>query len=236
QEHLHYAVPQSIAETSLAQLKHYALFSKVSFAESGFSSIGIVGEDARALLSQHFILPKQADECVGQGPLLIIQARGLPERFEIIGPIEELKAITTRLGLEPLQDNVLWQKLDIEAGQAFLSPEAIGKFLPHDIRLPELNGVSFSKGCYIGQEIIARMQYLGKLKKQLCLMQLNTTIEPKAGLKILNANQQTQAEIICQALITPGKYVALAVFNQAPQDSEYSLEQNQGQARFCQTF
>ncbi len=57
----------------------------------------------------------------------------------------------------------------LDNGVAMIYPETSGVFLPHEINLPQLNGVSFNKGCYTGQEIIARMQYRGKLKNQLQL-------------------------------------------------------------------
>ena len=63
-----------------------------------------------------------------------------------------------------------WQDIMIQNHHAWLTPETLGQFLPHDINLPKLGGVSFKKGCFIGQEIIARMEYLGKLKKHVKLV------------------------------------------------------------------
>ena len=60
-----------------------------------------------------------------------------------------------------------WQQANIKVGIAFLRDEALGKFTPEAINLDLLNAVSFSKGCYTGQEIVARMHYLGKAKKRL---------------------------------------------------------------------
>lgn len=48
-----------------------------------------------------------------------------------------------------------------------LYPQTVGMFFPHDLNLPALNAVSFTKGCYRGQEIVARMQHRGNLKRQL---------------------------------------------------------------------
>lgn len=55
----------------------------------------------------------------------------------------------------------------INRGIPDIYPETSGKYLPHELNLPQLGGVSFEKGCYTGQEIISRMHYLGKLKKSL---------------------------------------------------------------------
>lgn len=59
---------------------------------------------------------------------------------------------------------------DVQKGIPTLFPETSEKFLPHDINLPALNAVSFDKGCFTGQEIIARMHYRGTLKKHMYSM------------------------------------------------------------------
>lgn len=64
-------------------------------------------------------------------------------------------------------DELTWQQLDILAGIPSLSPAISCEFLPHDLNLIQLGAVSFTKGCFTGQEIIARMEYRGKPKKHL---------------------------------------------------------------------
>ena len=56
---------------------------------------------------------------------------------------------------------------EIQTGIAQLHPDTVGRFLPQELGLIELGAVDFKKGCYLGQEIVARLHYLGKLKKQL---------------------------------------------------------------------
>ncbi len=63
----------------------------------------------------------------------------------------------------------LLEHLPLSQGYAMIYPETTEMFLPHELNLHQLNGISFTKGCYTGQEIIARMQYRGKLKTQLHL-------------------------------------------------------------------
>lgn len=69
-------------------------------------------------------------------------------------------------------------------------PETSGKFLPHEINLPEINAVSFDKGCYTGQEIIARMHYRGKLKNHLYLVNINRKTLPLPGSPIFYLQNQ----------------------------------------------
>jgi len=68
----------------------------------------------------------------------------------------------------------------IENNIPIIYPETSGKFLPHDINLHHLGGIHFDKGCYTGQEIIARMHYRGKLKTHLhkVTIQTNTALKP----------------------------------------------------------
>lgn len=68
-----------------------------------------------------------------------------------------------------------------------LYPETSEKFLPHEINLIALNAVSFEKGCYTGQEIIARMHYRGKLKSQLYRAAVSTSTPPQPGQDIYSA-------------------------------------------------
>ena len=60
-----------------------------------------------------------------------------------------------------------WQVLEIQQKHAWLSEETIGQFMPSEIELAKLGGVSLNKGCFVGQEVIARLHYLGKTKKEL---------------------------------------------------------------------
>jgi len=74
-----------------------------------------------------------------------------------------------------------WKQLNIQERIASIYPETSGKFLPHDIHLHELGAISFNKGCFTGQEIIARMHYRGKLKKRLYLATIESNVSPQLG-------------------------------------------------------
>lgn len=76
---------------------------------------------------------------------------------------------------------------DIKKGIPRLYPDTIGQFLPHYINLPQLGGVSFTKGCYTGQEIIARMQHRGNIKQR--MYPLNYATSAKPGEKIIYQQQ-----------------------------------------------
>lgn len=119
----------------------------------------------------------------------------LPESHHfILGEKNFIEEITTELKQDPLlQKNTDWHYLTIHQGIPTIYPETSGKFLPHEINLHTINdAISFDKGCYTGQEIIARMHYRGKLKKRLHHAFINTAIEPKPGANIYFQQNHTK--------------------------------------------
>jgi len=67
----------------------------------------------------------------------------------------------------PVRDTALWQWTEVRAGIARLFPGSAELFVPQMVNFEAVGGVNFKKGCYPGQEIVARSQYLGKLKRRM---------------------------------------------------------------------
>ncbi len=74
-----------------------------------------------------------------------------------------------------LTDPTLWSLSQIHAGIADIQSATVEKFVPQMVNYELIGGVSFKKGCYPGQEVVARSQYLGKLKRRMRLGRLTTT-------------------------------------------------------------
>jgi folate-binding protein YgfZ len=86
----------------------------------------------------------------------------------------------------PLPISETWKADNIAAGIPSLYPETSEKFLPHELNLHKLEAISFNKGCFTGQEIIARMQYRGKLKNHLYRAKTTTSTPPTRGAEIFS--------------------------------------------------
>ena len=86
--------------------------------------------------------------------------------------------------------------LDIEAVIPELLPEATEQYIPQHLNLPTLEAVSFRKGCYTGQEIVARMQNLGQLKSRTYHLTANTAIDLPANTKLVNAAGKNIGEVL----------------------------------------
>lgn len=106
----------------------------------------------------------------------------------------------------------------IHEGIPAIYPSTSGRFLPHEINLHKLNAISFDKGCYTGQEIIARMHYRGKLKKQMYLASIIQNNLPNPGDVIYAKVDSTIKECgmvvdVCCDPSHPNHYQTLIVIN-----------------------
>ena len=97
------------------------------------------------------------------------------ERFELIVPPEQAPAVwqDLRSEAEPV-GAPCWDWLNIRLGIPVILPETQEQFVPQMLNLDAIGGVSFQKGCYPGQEIVARTQYLGKIKRRMYLANINS--------------------------------------------------------------
>jgi folate-binding protein YgfZ len=126
--------------------------------------------------------------------------------------LQELKkyAVFSKVTLEiqeisiPTSDEVA----EIMAKIPALYPQTVGEFFPHDLNLPALGAVSFTKGCYRGQEIVARMQHRGNLKRGLYIFNATQLTQP--GSKIMAAENIAGTIVRCAAT-TDGRFAGLAV-------------------------
>jgi tRNA-modifying protein YgfZ len=121
-----------------------------------------------------------------------------------------------------------WKLQNIQAGIPTIYPETVGLFTPHQINLQLLNAVSFTKGCYTGQEIIARMQYLGKLKQQMYRVSIGCEKNFTPGTKLYNDAEQEVGELVDAAFAAPQNLQALVVLNNSAIAQSIHIESSAG--------
>lgn len=159
-------LPISMQQAVKQDLKKYALFSKVQIEEC--SNLQILGLDG--LLPQ--IPSLEVDQCFSHSSneesYTLYRIPGIPPRYEMIGQSTSIEETISQLSSQAKEISPQeWELWDIFAGLPAVFPQTIDQLLPHHVNLITLNGVSFTKGCYLGQEVIARMHYKGKIKKHL---------------------------------------------------------------------
>ena len=118
-----------------------------------------------------------------------------------------------------------WQLAGIRAGLPQVYPETYETFVAQMLNLDVLGGVNFEKGCYTGQEIIARTHFRGAIKRR--MFRFECACQPPApGTRVL-AGEQHAGDVV-DAAATGAGCELLAVTNLAQQDAELELESNRG--------
>ena len=101
----------------------------------------------------------------------------------------------------------------IMQGQPYLEQALIGEYVPQNLNLQAIDGISFTKGCYIGQEMVARMKYLGKNKRATFILQADSEETPAAGSDIEVQLEQNwrRSGVVINAVNIQGTLSVLAV-------------------------
>jgi len=117
---------------------------------------------------------------------------------------------TTKDTLESHNSNSRWEKLLIDANIPEIYAATSGSFVPEVLNL-DINelGVSFTKGCYPGQEVVARMHYLGSAKRRMYRFMTNAPVEPGIQLLVSGSNSMRASGVIVRSICHDGKYYFL---------------------------
>ncbi|MCF4997602.1 folate-binding protein [Pseudomonas syringae] len=175
------AMASELLEPQLADLKKYAVFSKSKLTDESAAWVRFGLEHADAeLASLGLALPAETDSVArGEG---LIAIRVSPDRAELWVAVDQADAVKGQLSAQlPEAELNQWLLGQIRAGIGQVMPSTRELFIPQMLNLQAVGGVSFKKGCYTGQEIVARMQYLGKLKRRLYRVQLDASELPEPG-------------------------------------------------------
>ena len=180
------AMASELLEPQLADLKKYAVFSKSKLTDESAAWVrfGIDHGDA-ALTNLGLELPADTDSVARNDGLIAVRVS--PDRAELWVTADQADAIKSRLSAL-LTEGALneWLLGQIRAGIGQVMPSTRELFIPQMLNLQAIGGVSFKKGCYTGQEIVARMQYLGKLKRRLYRLKLDASDLPEPGTQLFS--------------------------------------------------
>jgi len=189
-------LPATLAEATLKRLRMFVLRSKVQFEALDWIAFGLAGPGAaEALAGAALPVPEGDRGAAAAGGLWVLARPGPGERFELTGPTGAVAAAWAGLreaGARPVGSG-RWAWLDIRAGWPRLHPGTTELWVPQMINLDLIDGIHFKKGCYPGQEIVARTKYLGKLKQRMLPAHADTEDIPPPGTKLHAASMGAQA-------------------------------------------
>jgi len=163
-----------IGSSLVGRLKMFVMRSKVDISDITNDDVllGISGAGATSALSSFLgqDLPPDVDQVVSVNDARVVRLPGTNPRFLVAASTDTAKSIWSALsGSATSVGRSCWEWLDLQAGQPSIHSETSEEFIPQMLNLDILNALNFKKGCYPGQEIIARMRYLGKLKQRMFL-------------------------------------------------------------------
>lgn len=217
-------LPRVLCEPMRKKLSMYVLRAKVKISDASdeIVSLGLSGEKAQEILRGQFgELPQQPFGFIDNGQASVLKFSDT--RFQITTAAQHAPALWQSLSqhAQPV-GSVCWDWLNIRAGIPVILPQTQEHFVPQMANFELLGGVNFKKGCYPGQEIVARMQYLGKAKRRMYLAHLGSGEAPQPGDELFSADMEGQAcGMVANAAPTPGGgYDILAVVQTASRESQ----------------
>jgi folate-binding protein YgfZ len=189
--------------------------AKLADASGNLAVVGFAG-DVRQALSQVFDALPDAVHVQVDGPagslIRVHDAVGRP-RYLWIGPCAEVAAHLPKLERILTQVSpAVWDWLDIRAGEPRITQPVTEQFVPQMVNFDVLGGVNFRKGCYPGQEVVARSQYRGTIKRRMALANVTGELaELGAGSELFHSEDPNQpcGQIVNAAWASEGGVDAL---------------------------
>lgn len=184
-------LPDELRESIQKHLSKYVMRAKVKMRDASgeFIRLGVAGEGARSVLSALFDPLPQTPYAAIQGVCgTLISLPG--NRYEIVALHNQAEALWQ--ALHPTCTPVgaaCWDWLTIRSGTPTILPATQEQFTPQMANVELLGGVSFTKGCYTGQEVVARTQHLGKVKRRLYLAHVVGNVAPQPGDELSGSEQ-----------------------------------------------
>lgn len=213
-------LPNQYHESLTKHLKKYGVFSHLKFNHDDQFSvhIGVTGKDA---FIDNSILPKQVDDAWSNGDIVVIKIPGLIDRYEILATNQE--HLNTILSMDALQKETLnlWHAMDFVIGLPHIEETTQAQQTPHHLNLKQFDAISFNKGCYIGQEVIAKMENLSRVNKMAQPALIESNDEINIGDEIFDDNQKRIGNII-NCLKLENKYqLVIGIFPTNDNDSRF---------------
>jgi hypothetical protein len=197
------------------RLRKFVLRSRVTFAVHAdtLSGIGLGGVEAAASICDWLgHPPPQAGYAESlEGGILIGAGR---DRWHCYLDTERAVTAWERLSARATSISTrAWARFDLEDGIPWIVPETQALFVPQMVDFEQLGGVSFSKGCYPGQEIVARSQYLGTVKRRLHVARTAPDLAPGTPLASTALPDQTVGTVVASAPAGDTSFHTLAVLD-----------------------
>jgi folate-binding protein YgfZ len=201
---------RSLIAYTLKRLKLFVLRSEVTLTDltDEWAAIGLAGSEAlRFVGNQVGDLPDEPESVTWTDDLAVVRLPATEPRAMLLGPatavVEQWHEAAKALAPT---DNETWNLRLVRDGQPDITAATSDSFVPQMLNLQPLGGLSFTKGCYPGQEVVARLHYRGQLKRRVYRLALPADRAPEPGTELDDG-----VGIILTAAAGPEAVEALAV-------------------------
>lgn len=173
------SVNRSALDMSLAQLNKYGVFAKADILDASetYRQFALTGERAeRWLESQFGRLPEAPLDSVQHANGVVVRY-DLPEQlFLVLADTTLATALTEALADLPHYPVAVFEALAISQGVPDIAGSHINEWVPQMVNAQALDSIDFKKGCYMGQEVVARTRFLGKNKRAAFIFSVDTAL------------------------------------------------------------
>lgn len=159
--------PASAIEVELAELKKYAIFSKVEITASQDIALGIMGDSAQSWVDS------LSDSRADVRPITGGSAVKISDKRWLLLVNQDQAEIITNAFTAAKVTEATWTRFDIEEALPIVTAQAQNEHIPQALNLQAVNGICFTKGCYTGQETVARAKYRGINKREMAIVKGN---------------------------------------------------------------
>ncbi|MCB1850528.1 MAG: folate-binding protein YgfZ [Gammaproteobacteria bacterium] len=188
-------LPRDTQQLLLKRLPMFILMSRVKVTDASDKLVcfGVLGECAEVLLRDRFSrIPERVWERVEEDGFTLLRPPGATQRFQLIGEPDGMMALWKQLAetAKPVSSD-RWMLENIRAGVPTIHGSNSEAFIPQMANMQLIEGVSFTKGCYTGQEVVARTRYLGKVKRRMYLARIDSARCPLPGEVLYSPESQS---------------------------------------------
>ncbi len=225
---IHLVMDAPLVAVAKTLLQKYIVFSKAQLSTPELAIFGMVGDGARDLITRTFSqCPTEIDEVFSNEQVSITRVHG-EQRFLILTTANTLASVWPQLTQHAaIADVNAWRLAQIAAGEAQVLASTSELFQPQELNLPTLNGVSYNKGCYTGQEVVARLYFRGKLKQFVHRFQAKGTELPALNSAISDETNHTQGHVVLAAQRDSNTFEMLAIARRDHLEGLHIAESNQ---------
>lgn len=181
-----------VVDTVQTALAKYIVFSKAKLHNENqtWVRLGVWGNKATEILNQFAKAPDSDQQIATFDQGFIICTNAAAQRYVVYCQPEAAIDIWLELAdLARPASTAAWEIEQIKDGLLYVGLEISEHYVPQMLNLQETGAINFQKGCYTGQEVVARMQYLGKLKRHLYLGRINSSTPLTVGMQIDSENR-----------------------------------------------